>query len=341
MPPAARAAPPALRAGGRPTAAAPLHGCQGRMPQMSVSSWTIVKTSRVAGKMPLLALMMLLLGSCVAPPLCQMMARAIRPLPAKPKRPMQAKYFWTRATGIYTTIGAKYPDLNATEKLRIVGKQVREKWNALDAKAKQKWDKQAEEARKVYLQEMEVYKEESAALKPPKRPLGARMLYFKENYDSISKQHPDKKSSEMMAVISKQWSKVSEKGKAPYEAKANELKLEWYKAMEEYCREEAELDAPDDMPRRRQSGYMFFMNDCRGEVSAENPGMDMIGLTKLMAKKWNSLSDADKKPYEELAQLDKERYLTEVEEYEARHGQQKPAAKKQRKVAPDTDMDSE
>lgn len=60
---------------------------------------------------------------------------------------------------------------------------------------------------------------------------------------------------------------------------------------------------------------MFFANDNRDIVRAENPGISFGGVGKLLGEKWKALTDDEKKPYEEKAETDKKRYEAEKAQY--------------------------
>jgi hypothetical protein len=83
---------------------------------------------------------------------------------------------------------------------------------------------------------------------------------------------------------------------------------------------------------------MFFANDKRDKVREDNPGIkfgeylclscapllptaqadDTVAgeVGKLLGEKWKELTDKDKKPYEDKAKVDKERYEAEKRTYQ-------------------------
>jgi len=69
-------------------------------------------------------------------------------------------------------------------------------------------------------------------------------------------------------------------------------------------------------PKRGLSAYMFFANDKRDKVREENPGIKFGEVGKILGEKWKELTDKDKKPYEEKAKIDKERYESEKRTYQ-------------------------
>lgn len=70
-----------------------------------------------------------------------------------------------------------------------------------------------------------------------------------------------------------------------------------------------------DAPKRALSAYMFFANENRDIVRAENPGIAFGQVGKLLGEKWKALTGDEKIPYESKAEADKKRYEKEKSEY--------------------------
>ena len=70
--------------------------------------------------------------------------------------------------------------------------------------------------------------------------------------------------------------------------------------------------------KRSLSAYMFFANENRDIVRAENPGISFGQVGRLLGEKWKALSTEDKTPYENKAAADKKRYEKEKAEYAKR-----------------------
>lgn len=68
-------------------------------------------------------------------------------------------------------------------------------------------------------------------------------------------------------------------------------------------------------PKRSLSAYMFFANEQRDVVRAENPGIAFGQVGKLLGERWKALNEEQKKPYEVKAEADKKRYELEKAEY--------------------------
>ncbi|OCF33969.1 non-histone chromosomal protein 6 [Kwoniella heveanensis CBS 569] len=91
-------------------------------------------------------------------------------------------------------------------------------------------------------------------------------------------------------------------------------------------------------PKRALSAYMFFVQDYRERIKAENPEATFGDVGKLLGIKWKEMSPPEKKPYEDKAQADKARADRENAVYKANL----KAAKKNAKAAePSSDEDDD
>ena len=70
-------------------------------------------------------------------------------------------------------------------------------------------------------------------------------------------------------------------------------------------------------PKRPLSAYMFFSQDWRERIKAENPEAGFGEVGKLLGAKWKELDEDEKKPYVEQAAKDKERAEAEKASYKA------------------------
>ena len=68
-------------------------------------------------------------------------------------------------------------------------------------------------------------------------------------------------------------------------------------------------------PKRALSAYMFFANENRDIIKAENPDVSFGQVGKLLGEKWKALSPEEREPYEAKAKADKRRYESEKELY--------------------------
>ena len=73
-----------------------------------------------------------------------------------------------------------------------------------------------------------------------------------------------------------------------------------------------------DAPKRGKSSFFYFVDAKREDVKAKNPDLKQPGIISEVSKIWATLSDSEKRPYEELANKDKERYQKQKEAYGAK-----------------------
>ena len=70
-------------------------------------------------------------------------------------------------------------------------------------------------------------------------------------------------------------------------------------------------------PKRALSAWIIYTNEQRPKFKADNPEKSTTELTTLMSQEWRNMTDTDKKKYEDLAAVDKVRYMKEKEEFES------------------------
>lgn len=62
---------------------------------------------------------------------------------------------------------------------------------------------------------------------------------------------------------------------------------------------------------------MFFANENRDIVRAENPDVTFGQVGRILGERWKALTPDEKTPYEAKAEADKKRYESEKELYNA------------------------
>jgi len=70
-----------------------------------------------------------------------------------------------------------------------------------------------------------------------------------------------------------------------------------------------------NQPKKPKSAYFCFLDKHRNDVKEENPNYTIGDISKLLGNIWSGLESYEKKPYEEEALKDKERYKNEMEKY--------------------------
>jgi high mobility group protein B2 len=70
-----------------------------------------------------------------------------------------------------------------------------------------------------------------------------------------------------------------------------------------------------DAPKGRRSAYIFMCMDNRSKIKSKNEELKATEVTKELGTLWKSMSDKKKKPYQQQADEDKERYTEEMKHY--------------------------
>ncbi|CAO1615720.1 unnamed protein product [Parajaminaea phylloscopi] len=71
-------------------------------------------------------------------------------------------------------------------------------------------------------------------------------------------------------------------------------------------------------PKRALSAYMFFSQDQRERTKSENPTATFGEIGRILGATWKEMSDAQKKPYIDMAERDKKRAEDEKASYKKR-----------------------
>lgn len=69
-------------------------------------------------------------------------------------------------------------------------------------------------------------------------------------------------------------------------------------------------------PKKPKSGFMFFSQERRKTLKDEQPGLSITDASKVIGAEWRKLTDEEKKPYDESASKDRERYRKEKQDAE-------------------------
>ncbi len=70
-----------------------------------------------------------------------------------------------------------------------------------------------------------------------------------------------------------------------------------------------------NFPKKPMCAFLHFLEDQRKQFQTDNPHLNNSQLSKLIGLKWNNMSDEDRKQYEDLRERDKERYDTQMKEF--------------------------
>jgi hypothetical protein len=183
----------------------------------------------------------------------------------------------------------------------------------------------------------------AAELVEPTKPQSAYWLWLGENRDKLVKEVGAGKITEVAKLGGQRWKTLSEAAKKPFEAKADALKKEYEKNMEEFVAaggvkgkrraEKAELKkargdkkarkearAASGKPSKAPSAYWLYLGDNRAAIEKEAGTKKPTEVAKLAGSKWKTLNAAAKKPYEEKAAKAKAEYEKALEEWKKSGG---------------------
>ncbi|XP_018364413.1 PREDICTED: high mobility group protein DSP1 isoform X1 [Trachymyrmex cornetzi] len=90
----------------------------------------------------------------------------------------------------------------------------------------------------------------------------------------------------------------------------------------------------DSKPRGRMTAYAFFVQTCRQEHKKKHPEEKIVfrEFSKKCAMRWKTMSDIEKKRFHEMAEKDKKRYDTEMQNYTPPKGENKGRGKKRKHI---------
>ena len=159
------------------------------------------------------------------------------------------------------------------------------------------------------------------------------MEKYKSEKQIVDKEKRTKKKEENMEK------KAKAKEEKAKEKAAKKEELERKKA------EKKKKKKDPNAPKGAKTAYMCFCQEMRAKLLKENPSMSVPEVGKECGRRWKEISPSQKSRYEELAVKDKERYKTELAEYEAEKeagdAVAKPGPSKVQKAKQESESESE
>uniref|UniRef100_A0A2C9WC65 HMG box domain-containing protein n=1 Tax=Manihot esculenta TaxID=3983 RepID=A0A2C9WC65_MANES len=194
-----------------------------------------------------------------------------------------------------------------------------------------------------------------------KRPSPPYILWCKDQWNEVKKENPDAEFKEISNILGAKWKSVSAGEKKPYEEKyqaekeaylqliANEkregeaMKLfeEEHKQktamelLEQYIqfKQEAEKEnkktkkEKDPLkPKQPISAFFLFSNERRAALLSEK---NVLEVAKIAGEEWKNMTEEERRPYEEMAKKNKEKYLQEMEAYKQKKDEEAMNLKKE------------
>lgn len=184
-----------------------------------------------------------------------------------------------------------------------VGKVLGEKWKTVGAEEKNRYESKAAELKVQWQKEMAawnaVHGDDESGTK----------TYFFDKFDRVysffkKKKNPNKKTPFILDGDKK-------KGKGTKGKRAKK---------------------DPNAPKGATNAYMMFSKEQREKLKNEGKKVSFGEAGKIIAEKWKSLAEDEKKPYQDAADKDKKRYEKEMDDWKKKGGKvEKPAAAKKSK----------
>ena len=89
------------------------------------------------------------------------------------------------------------------------------------------------------------------------------------------------------------------------------------------------------VPKGAKSAYVFFCEQERPIVVSQDPKLSFTEIGKILGQRWKSADEATKKKYQDIAEADKQRFLSEVQNFRNAGGNEQDLKKKKRKSSKD------
>ncbi|KAJ8614511.1 hypothetical protein CTAYLR_000784 [Chrysophaeum taylorii] len=151
------------------------------------------------------------------------------------------------------------------------------------------------------------------------------MLFFCEHKDSAQAAHPNAAPHEISQIIAEQWKGLSPEKSRAYSvlsATYTEQKKAGAAANPKKRKERKEKDPK--APKSATSAYMYFSKHHRMLLKQENSDLTFGDLGKTVGAMWKAATPEEKRPFEELAAEDKNRYINELNDYRSLQADEPP-----------------
>jgi upstream-binding transcription factor len=189
----------------------------------------------------------------------------------------------------------------------------------------------------------------------------------------IRMKQPELKMPEVASALGKMWTALPETEKLPFRKLEEEDRARYQREMAAYVpppssssssSEEESSSSEEEKRRRKPKGrpgrrakdvrpdrrgrkrvtdpahpkhpipaFLFYTSERRPKVVESNEGMDVRTIARTLGEQWRALSPEERKPYEEKAVAERERYQREMADYTPpREGKKKKAPRGKKKA---------
>jgi hypothetical protein len=161
---------------------------------------------------------------------------------------------------------------------------------------------------------------------------------FRENHATLS---DDKVFGGVCKKLAHMWKSMSPEEKSYYFDLYKKDKLRYENELKNLGEEEIIMlrqhrrnrrNKKKLLPPNSKSAYMLFVKDQRSSVVADHPNLNFADVGRELGTRWNSMDVNQKHPYQQNAQLDRARYLQELEVFKLAKLEAKRLAKSEKEA---------
>jgi hypothetical protein len=164
---------------------------------------------------------------------------------------------------------------------------------------------------------------------PPKKPMTGFLFFSNEKRETIMAENPQMKMTEISKYLGQAWQLLTDDQKEPYHQMATMDKIRHEKEMKEFTEKGFYINSKgenskdifkpklsDDIvqPKKALSGFMFFTIENGKKLRELDPTISITDQAKQNGQVWQSLSDQQKKKYQDMAEGDKLRYKGQMDQ---------------------------
>ncbi|XP_074264979.1 high mobility group B protein 13-like [Silene latifolia] len=195
-----------------------------------------------------------------------------------------------------------------------------------------------------------------------KRPASAYALWCKDVYSEIKKENPEAAFKEMSNLLSVKWKSLTPEEKKLYEEQYQAEKEAYLKVMSKEKRESEAMKLLEDehkqksamelldqylqfvqeadkgtkkskkekdpsKPKQPVGAFFLYSNERRSALLGE--GKKLLEASKIAGEEWKNMTAEQKRPYEEVAKVNKEKYQEEMELYKQKKEEETASLKKE------------
>ena len=186
-----------------------------------------------------------------------------------------------------------------------------------------------EDGLKILLEENEKTKKKKDK-NAPKGAKSAYIIFCADERPKIKEEEPGMDSKKIASELGKRWKELKEDDEEKvkeYQTMAEKDKVRFKTEMENYVpgeevakdnKEKTKKTKDKNAPKGAKSGYILFCSNERAKVKEDMPNIDSKEVLAELGKRWKTLKDDDEDRYNEyqkMAEKDKVRFKTEMENY--------------------------